>query len=89
MVTDSGICSASYNYAIAIRDGNVSYLQSPGDSPTTVAGKVGPDGKVDLDIRRSVAKVDAVGQLKGRTGSGSWQLPMLGCSGRWSAQKQA
>jgi hypothetical protein len=89
MVTDSGLCSARYNYAIAIQDGAVRYLQSPGDSPTAVSGQVAPDGKVDLDIRRSVAKVDAVGRLNERTGSGSWQLPMLGCSGRWSAQKQA
>jgi hypothetical protein len=88
MVTDSGICDRSYNYAIAIQNGNVRYIQAPGDSPTTVSGQVGPSGQVDLDIRRSIAKVDAVGQLNDKAGSGSWRLAMLGCSGRWTAQKR-
>ena len=89
MVTDSGVCDASYNYAIAIQDGSVRYLQAPGDSPTTVSGRVGPDGNVNLDIRRSIAKVDANGRLNGKSGSGTWQLGMLGCSGRWTAQKRS
>jgi hypothetical protein len=89
MVTDSGMCDRSYNYSIAIEDGNVRYLQAPGDSPTTVSGRIGQDGNVDLDIRRSVAKVDAQGRLNGRSGSGTWRLGMLGCEGRWNAQKRA
>lgn len=89
MVTDSGICDRSYNYSIAIEDGNVRYLLQPGDSPTTVSGRVAPDGAVDLDIRRSIAKVDANGRLNAKSGSGTWQLGMLGCSGRWTAQKRA
>ena len=62
--------------------------RSPGDSPTTVSGRIGSDGAVDLDIRRSIAKVDANGRLNGKAGSGTWQLGMLGCSGRWTAQKR-
>jgi hypothetical protein len=89
MVTVSGLCDASYNYSIAIENGNVRYLQAPGDSPTTVSGRIGPDGNVDLDIRRSVAKVDAEGRLNGKSGSGTWKLGMLGCEGRWNAQKRA
>ena len=89
MVTDSGVCDASYNYSIAIENGNVRYLQAPGDSPTTVSGRIGQDGNVDLDIRRSIAKVDAQGRLNGKSGSGTWTLGMLGCSGRWNAQKRA
>ncbi len=89
MVTDAGICDASYNYSIAINDGNVRYIPAPGDSPTTVSGQIAPNGAVDLDIRRSIAKVDANGRLNGKTGSGTWQLGMLGCSGRWTAQKRA
>lgn len=89
MVTDSGVCDASYNYSIAIENGSVRYLQSPGDSPTTVSGRIAPDGDVDLDIRRSIAKVDAEGRLNGKSGSGTWRLGMLGCEGRWNAQKRA
>lgn len=65
------------------------YLLAPGDSPTTVSGRVAPDGTVDLDIRRSIAKVDASGRLNGKSGSGAWKLGMLGCSGRWTAQKRS
>ena len=89
MVTVSGLCDASYNYSIAIENGNVRYLQAPGDSPTTVSGRISPDGNVDLDIRRSIAKVDAEGRLNGKSGSGTWRLGMLGCEGRWNAQKRA
>lgn len=89
MVTDSGVCDSSYNYSIAIENGNVRYLLAPGDSPTIVSGRIGHDGAVDLDIRRSIAKVDASGQLRGKSGSGTWQLGMLGCSGRWTAQKRS
>jgi hypothetical protein len=89
MVTDSGLCDRSYGYSIAIEDGNVRYLLAPGDSPTTVSGRIGPDGGVDLDIRRSIAKVDATGRLDGKSGSGTWKLGMLGCTGRWTAQKRS
>jgi hypothetical protein len=89
MVTDAGVCDASYSYAIAIQDGAVRYLQAPGDSPTTVDGRIGPDGTVNLDIRRSIAKVDAAGRLSEKSGSGTWHLGMLGCSGRWTASKRA
>jgi hypothetical protein len=88
MMTESGICDRSYSYAIAIEDGNVRYIHAPGDSPTTVSGQVGRNGSVDLDIRRSIAKVDAFGRLEENSGAGSWRLAMLGCTGRWSAQKR-
>jgi hypothetical protein len=63
-------------------------LQSPGDSPTTVSGRIGADGDVNLDIRRSIAQVDALGRLSEKSGSGTWRLGMLGCTGRWTAQKR-
>ena len=88
MVTDSGICDRSYEYAIAIQNGNVRYVSAPGDSPTTVSGRIGPDGNVNLDIQRSVARVDAFGRLGEKSGSGTWRLGMLGCSGRWTASKR-
>ncbi|MBZ6076335.1 hypothetical protein [Microvirga puerhi] len=89
MVTDSGLCESTYNYSIAIENGNVRYLLAPGDSPTTVKGQVQPNGLVELNIYRSIAKVDANGQLRGSSGSGTWKLNMLGCSGRWTAQKRS
>ena len=88
MVTDSGVCKATYSYAIAVEDGAVRYIRAPGVAPTRVGGRIGADGKVDLDIRRSLAKVDAAGRLDGGTGAGTWHLAMLGCTGRWTAQKR-
>ncbi|MCB5176352.1 hypothetical protein [Microvirga lenta] len=89
MVTDSGTCDSNYDYSIAIEEGSVRYLQGPGDAPASVSGRVGSDGNVNLDIRRSIAKVDAQGRLNGKSGSGTWNLAMLGCSGRWNAQKRS
>ncbi|MGO4572860.1 hypothetical protein [Microvirga sp. 2TAF3] len=89
MVTNSGMCDRSYNYSIAVENGNVRYILAPGDSPTIVNGKIQPNGSLNLDIRRSVAKVDASGELNVKSGSGTWKLGMLGCSGRWTAQKRS
>jgi hypothetical protein len=88
MVTDSGLCDRTYGYTLAIDSGDVRYIPAPGDAPTKVTGQVSPDGSVDLDFRRSVAKADATGRLKANRGSGSWKLNMLGCSGRWVAQRR-
>jgi hypothetical protein len=89
MVTESGLCDRSYGYTIAIQDGNVRFIPGPGDGPTTVSGRVSPDGNVDLDFRRSIAKADAVGRLQASSGAGTWKLNMLGCSGRWTAQRRS
>ena len=71
MVTDSGLCDRSYSYSIAIQDGNVRYLSNPGDKPTRVSGQIGPNGNVDLDIHRSVAKVDALGTIASTFSTGT------------------
>lgn len=88
LVTDSGSCDSSYSYAIQIQNGAVRYQPKPGEAPTTVSGQIGPDGLVNLGFHRSIAKADAHGRLNGRSGAGRWQLAMLGCSGRWTAQKR-
>jgi hypothetical protein len=89
MVTESGTCDSSDTYSIAVENGSIRYLPAPGSSPAAVSGRIGPDGTVDLDIRRSIAKADASGRLNGKSGTGTWQLAMLGCSGRWIAQKRS
>lgn len=90
MVTDSGICDATYRYAIAIdEDGAVRYLPEPGATPPSVSGQVGSNGAVDLGIVKGIARVAAKGKLQNNSGSGSWRLGLLGCSGRWTARKAA
>ncbi|MDF3063600.1 MAG: hypothetical protein K0S06_3709 [Microvirga sp.] len=88
MVTDSGVCEASYNYVIAVEEGGrVRYIPQDSDPAPSVSGSVGADGAVSLDIRKSIARVNATGRLKGASGSGSWRLPGL-CTGRWTASKR-
>ncbi|WP_230532995.1 hypothetical protein [Microvirga roseola] len=89
MVTDAGICGSSYSYDIVVEKGNVRYIPNAGEASADVYGRIAPSGAVNLDIRRSSAKVDALGSLKGRTGSGTWKVDQYGCTGRWTAQKSA
>jgi hypothetical protein len=89
LATDSGTCDSSTTYSIAVENGSVRYIPAPGSAPAVVSGRIGPDGLIDLDIRRSIAKADASGRLNSKSGTGTWQLAMLGCSGRWTAQKRS
>jgi hypothetical protein len=88
LVTDAGSCDASYNYSVAVTNGQVRQLHA-GGAPTTVNGQIGPDGNVNLAIRRSIAQASANGRLNGKSGSGTWRLAMLGCQGRWTALKHS
>jgi hypothetical protein len=85
LVTESGTCDSSYSQTVAIEDGRVRPLA--GGSATAVSGGVGTDGNVALTIYKSIAKADASGRLNTRSGSGSWKLAMLGCTGRWTASR--
>ena len=86
LVTESGTCDSSYNQTIAIENGEVRPLSADAEA-TSISGGVGGNGNVALSIRRSFAQANANGRLNGRSGSGSWKLAMLGCSGRWTATR--
>ena len=83
LMTEAGSCNASYNTTISIQDGQVR-AQSGGAS---VSGGIGRDGSVALGIQQSIARGDASGRLAERSGSGTWRVSMLGCTGRWTAQR--
>ena len=84
LVTDSGICG-SRSQAIAVENGRVRPI---GNSAATVMGQIGASGAVNLDIHHSLAKADASGRLQANSGSGTWRASMVGCSGRWTAQRR-
>jgi predicted amino acid dehydrogenase len=86
LVTESGTCDNSYSHTVAIENGRVRTLGGA-ESATAISGGVGNDGSVALTISRSIAQADASGRLGSRSGSGSWKLAMLGCTGRWSASR--
>ena len=81
--TEEGPFDHSYNYAVAIEDGRVQ--QASGNA--TISGRISSDGTIGLGLRSGPATADASGRLKSNKGSGTWTLPMLGCSGSWTARK--
>jgi hypothetical protein len=86
LVTEAGSCEPSYSYAVAVENGR---LRPTGDASTTISGQVGANGAVNLDIRRGLARADASGRLQANAGSGTWRVAVVGCSGRWTAQRRA
>ena len=85
LVTDSGSCDPSYTASVSIENGSVRPLQGNG---ATVSGQVGPNGDVNLDIRKSIAQAAASGRKNEKSGTGTWRLAMRGCQGRWTASKR-
>jgi hypothetical protein len=88
LVTESGSCDRSANYTIAVEDGRVRYLPSGNEARVSVSGQVGPDGNVSIGVRQGLGSADASGRLGAGSGSGTWKVSMLGCSGRWTAQRR-
>jgi hypothetical protein len=83
LVTEAGTCDSSYSQTVAIENGRV----RPVAGATSISGGVGTDGSVALTISKSIAKADAQGRLNSKLGSGTWNLAMLGCTGRWTASR--
>lgn len=83
LVANSGVCDQSYNTVISVQDGQV----RGGGGDAAVSGAVSSGGSVSINIRKGVASGAASGQLRGKSGSGTWQAGGL-CSGRWTAQKR-
>ena len=84
LVTHSGSCEDSYSQTVAVENGQV---RAASAGPTAISGGVGRNGEVALTIRRSIAQGDVSGRLNARSGSGSWSVAMLGCTGRWTASR--
>ena len=87
MVKDRGSCDDALRYAIVIQDGDIRLRSNPSDGPVMVSGQVNPAGTVQISASRGIARASASGQLQGASGSGTWQLPLLGCAGRWTARR--
>ncbi|MDP4004020.1 hypothetical protein [Methylobacterium sp. NEAU K] len=84
LVTESGLCSARYSYALAIRQGQVQLVS--GGAGARVSGHVGADGRVGLSVTNGTASGTGTGRLQSSNGSGTWQVASL-CSGRWTARR--
>lgn len=84
LVTESGLCNARYNYAVAIRDGEVRAISASGG--TRVSGRVAPDGTVGITVANASASGTGTGRLSGSQGAGTWSVSSL-CTGRWTARR--
>lgn len=84
LVTESGLCSARYNYAVAIRDGEVRPVSASGGA--RVSGRVSADGTVGITVAGAGGSGSGTGRLDGARGSGTWAVSSL-CSGRWTARR--
>jgi hypothetical protein len=78
------VCSASYKYAVAIRDGEVRAASASGGA--RVSGRVSPDGSVGITVAGAAGSGSGTGHLNGSQGSGTWAVSSL-CSGRWTARR--
>src|ERR687898_2792106 len=88
LVTESGSCDRSASYTIAVEDGRVRYVPSGNEARVSVSGQVGPGGTVAIGVHQGLGSADASGRLGADSGSGTWKVSMLGCSGRWTAQRR-
>ena len=77
------MCSMIPGLTITARNGNV----SGGGSGLRVSGQVGPSGSINLALQRGGIQGSASGRMSGASGSGSWVVASVGCSGRWTAHR--
>ena len=53
----------------------------------TAHGQISQQGHVDASIGALGHTATAQGQVAGASGSGTWSMPELGCSGQWTARR--
>ena len=87
IVTNSGSCDRAYRYGLAIRDGAVIYQ---GSAAVNVAGRVRPNGVVNVRVWSGQQGASGSGRLSRDSGSGSWRGTgsMGSCSGDWIAERR-
>ena len=84
LVGTGGLCGSGTSSTLTVQNGSV----RAGGSGVSVSGQVAPSGSVSLALQKSGVQGTASGKLSGSSGSGSWAVSSLGCSGRWTAQRR-
>ena len=84
LVGTGGLCGSGTSSTLTVQNGSV----RAGGSGVSVSGQVGASGSVSLALQKSGVQGTASGKLSGSSGSGSWAVSSLGCSGRWTAQRR-
>jgi hypothetical protein len=83
ITTRHGSCG-QHNWRIAVSGG---WVRSAGHTPARASGHVDGNGSVSLTFHRLWYFAKATGKLRAGTGSGTWTLPSMGCSGSWRATR--
>jgi hypothetical protein len=86
VAAESGTCSGAYRYPIAIINGSVQHAEH-GERLFDVRGRVGSDGRVNVEVSSGDLRAYGVGRLSGSAGGGTWQSPQ-GCAGHWKAARR-
>jgi hypothetical protein len=87
IVTKSGSCDQAYRYGLSIRDGRVAY---EGSAAVNVAGRVAPNGIVNVRVWAGSQSANGEGRLSRDYGGGQWRGSSSSgsCSGTWSAERR-
>jgi len=83
IVTERGTCDRAYRYPIRISKGS---LVNAGDSPITIAGRVGDNGSVVVRVSHGNKSATGSGRLAGKAGGGTWSGGE--CAGTWEAERR-
>ena len=86
-VFEDGRTVDSFATEMFIRNGVISHAGHAGFF--TAEGRVGDRGRLEVSIGALGMTASADGQLSERQGSGTWQFPERGCSGRWLAERRS
>ncbi len=80
----TGPCSKSFEFNLAVEDGQISYA---GIWPVDASGSVNPVGVIEISIIRGQETLSAKGMVRGDVASGKWVSPVKNCTGSWIARK--
>src|SRR4051794_18251982 len=75
-------CGSGSNQTLIVENGAVR------SSGASVSGHIAPSGAVSVAVHKGLVQGSVSGKLSGGSGSGSWAVSSLGCSGRWTAQRR-
>jgi hypothetical protein len=83
IITHNGACDPSYRFGVEIIDGNVVY-------EGRAAGRVSPNGAVQVNISQGDQQANGQGRLSRNYGTGVWRgYGSAGnCAGTWQAQRR-
>jgi hypothetical protein len=87
VTTQDGSCGNS-RWTVKVAGAQIASV-SPNTANISALGIVESDGVVSMTFRGGANQVAHVGgQIKGRSGKGTWSAPTLLCGGVWNAQKE-